>query len=58
MNAFTLINRIVLLVNQELLLDGNVKRFLEKSTITIERLEVEERNLRYRVENLEGERLR
>lgn len=51
----TLINRIILLVNQELLLEGNVERFDEKYLLTIKDLGRQEVTLKSQASSLGGE---
>lgn len=53
LTAFTSINRIVVLVNMDLILEGNITRFNENYERVIRRLEIQQKNISLRVVSLE-----
>jgi len=52
LSAFTSINRIVLLVNQDLLLEGNIKRFNKNYLREIRNLEIQQKNISMYVKSM------
>ncbi len=55
LQVYSSINQIIILVNQDLLLENSVERFDERYTKIIERIEVEDINVRNRSELLKGD---
>ena len=53
LSAFTSINRIALLVNRDLILEGNVTRFQDNYERAIRRLEIQQKNISIHVASLE-----
>ncbi len=49
-----LINRLHLLINQDLLLEGNIERFTEKYRLTIAELDIHKPNLELLLEEISG----
>lgn len=55
LQVYSSINQIIILVNQDLLLENNVERFDDRYTEIIEKIEVEDINVRNRSELLKGD---
>jgi PAS domain S-box-containing protein len=53
--AFTHISRIILLINQELLLEGNLEKFSKRYEWTVNNLTTQVKNIRFQAEGLKGE---
>lgn len=55
LNALTQINQCILLINQDLLLEGNIDRFLEKKQFVFANLEIQRKNMSLLIKSLKGD---